>query len=365
MDSPGGDHREAPAVSDIPIATPLVVNQQEKASDADLKESKLVSELETVRREMDTLQTSMVNMLGEELAEQLIRDISSCPRSDAMRPLLQQQFADLVLDEERLLRDIALERKKQDLATMTLTELKLEVDERFEQGGQRVAALEERMDAVERHVVRQDGDVGVAPQVDALSRAFLQFRVENRILLEVRHVQGAKHVCSHQVLSALKRMTAGQLALIDFESYVFRKMPFSNANVSGYPQSTLPQFLFTSGDICGCKFDGASLQDWNFQSSKADEGTSFVNADLSNAKCASVQWEGVDLRGAILRQTDFTNANLNGVDFTGADLSGATLKGAMVEGVVLNQTNLTGAYLTEVKGKWRDVHEQEKHESSS
>ena len=90
------------------------------------------------------------------------------------------------------------------------------------------------------------------------------------------------------------------------------------------------------GRMDGADFTGADLAGGSLRKSKL-RGAKFCNAVLV----------AVDLRGADLRDADFTGADLAQAKFQGADLTGAILDGADVSGAVFGDEDGYVVGLTE------------------
>jgi hypothetical protein len=88
-------------------------------------------------------------------------------------------------------------------------------------------------------------------------------------------------------------------------------------------------------DLTNAKLIGANFQD-----------SYLFNADLSGANLRGVDLSGAELYGANLSGTDLSGANLSGANMEDANLKGALLEGIIIGKFDSNNTDLTGADLT-------------------
>ncbi len=96
------------------------------------------------------------------------------------------------------------------------------------------------------------------------------------------------------------------------------------------------------------KAGATGVVEWNKHRSKGDSIPSLEKVDLTKAELSGINFasrpnEIVDLRSAILTETNLQGANLSGSILLAADLQKANLGGARLKKTNLTETNLTGA----------------------
>lgn len=102
--------------------------------------------------------------------------------------------------------------------------------------------------------------------------------------------------------------------------------------------SSLDHLRWSSVEVVGCLFDGASLNGLRVWESSI-EHTSFVGAKLVQAvigageKYRRNQWRHVSFQRAKMRDATIHNADLFDADFSNADLEGASFRHSRLEGI--------------------------------
>lgn len=91
----------------------------------------------------------------------------------------------------------------------------------------------------------------------------------------------------------------------------------------------------------GANAEGCRLTEALLERSRADAKTILRGADLSGARLDDANWEGVDLRGAVMQR-----ARLDGADFSRVQGDGARLSQASARGTRFDKASLVDADLT-------------------
>lgn len=107
---------------------------------------------------------------------------------------------------------------------------------------------------------------------------------------------------------------------------------------------------FIAAILDGTRFDNANLTDADFLAAMVRRislvGLDLRNIDMKSFNLRYARLERVDLRGQSLSHMDLTGASLAGADLSGIDLVGANLTGADFTNAVLNESLLQEANLT-------------------
>jgi len=138
----------------------------------------------------------------------------------------------------------------------------------------------------------------------------------------------------------------------DFHSQDLSAIDFTSA-------SFLVLSHFYRADLEGSKMSGMALYDNDFELSNLSNedmsnvlldggslsGANMSGSDLTGARLWRVDAGGVDLSGAVLRETSFDRGtNLRNADFSGADLRGASFRNVYLAGANFSDADLTGVY---------------------
>jgi uncharacterized protein YjbI with pentapeptide repeats len=134
------------------------------------------------------------------------------------------------------------------------------------------------------------------------------------------------------------------------------RLDLSNLNLTGMPIHCRD---FSCSVLCYSNLRGAKLRDANFTGANlrgaklrranmrgADmTGTILRDANFAGAKLRRANMRGADMTGAILRDANCAGANFASAILDGANFTGATLRGANLRGANLRDANLSGALI--------------------
>ena len=218
--------------------------------------------------------------------------------------------------------------------------------------------LRAQNDKIERQNYRLDQQTNLQEADRRSSYVFLMNNILDEMNKELALQEGkAGKTLSKPLLARIEALAAGLRPyrylendkLIDSPLSPERGQLFLNLAKAGLDTATLDYIFenidFSYADLSGLNFDNLYLKGVSMNQSKANNQTSFINADLSKANIINSSLDWAHLNGAKLVEADLSWSSLSYSRLNGANLSKAILIGNELGSAQLNGANLEFADL--------------------